>query len=122
VNPLVTIEQGTQVVITKVVRNQLSSITEKDVGRMFRVESHHMDGRQHNRYVSHVSLRDRAGNRHTAIIDQIALCNPNYEPSGKFMVCIACGATFDETKLKNVRGLKDEKACPVCRTLDCTNS
>lgn len=121
-NPLVTIEPGTQVIVTKIVHNQMSSIRENHIGRMFRVETYHLEGRQHNRYVAYVTLKDKQGKSHNAVVDQIALCNPNYEPAGEFIVCIACGATFDEGRLKNVRGLPDEKACPGCSALDCTNS
>lgn len=120
--PYVSIKEGMQVVITRVVKTANTNIGENLVGRMFTIASVQMDGRTHNRYVSNVLLVDKKGSRYHAILDQLESCNPNYEPDGEFKVCIACGATFHESELRRVKGLSNLKSCPVCSTINCTES
>lgn len=120
-NPYVNIEIGSNVIVTKRVLHSKSNVPLDMIGKMFAVQELEYDGRQHNKYVSCIYIRDKKGNQYKAIVDQLASVNPNYEPEGDIIVCTACGATMYDEDLKTVRGL-DERACPNCGTINCTES
>jgi hypothetical protein len=120
-NPSTTIVAGSPVIITKMVYTLKSNVPPTLVGKICTIEDIVWDGRRHNRYVASVTLRDKGGNKWSAVTDQLASLNPNYEPSGNMIVCTSCGGTFDEDHLIKVPHLK-QKACPFCSTLECDKS
>lgn len=119
--PLISIKPGTKVVIKCKAHTNLSQVADKDVGKMFTVKSVDMDGRKHNRYVSGIVLENKKGRKIRASIDELSLCNPNYEPEGEFLVCVGCGATIAESALNKMRNI-GVMACPKCKMLEPTES
>jgi len=121
--PKNTLKPGCKVVVTRVVKHGLTSVTEKDVGKHFTVKGVDLDGRSHNRYIASVTLVRKDGYSVRAIVDQLASCTPNFEPGEDYIVCLGCGATFSRDKIQNVRRFgKQQGACPFCGTLDCDQS
>ncbi len=120
-NPFANIEPGSQVIVTKRVLHGRSNLLDEHVGQLFTIYDVEWDGRNHNRFVSCVYVRDKAGTTYRAIVDQLASVNPNYEPLGELIVCTSCGVTIYEDELAPIRGL-DLKMCPHCKTIDPANS
>ena len=121
-NPYTTLKKGTKVVVHRKSYTEHSGLKTEDVGKIFTVHAWETQGRRHNRYISQVYLKSSKHGDRTATVGEIALCNPNYEPEGEFIVCVGCGATVAETHLKTMKQLANVRSCPSCGMLDPTVS
>lgn len=120
--PYTTLKRNDIVVIHRKTQSQLSNVTENDIGKMFTVITIEHDGRRHNQYIASVYLRSKSGHEIRACIDEMAKCNPNFEPEGEYIVCVGCGATVTDTDLRTIKYLDGVKSCPSCGILDPTSS
>ena len=120
--PYTTLRRHDTVVVYKKTQTQISSVTEDDIGKVFQVQSIELDGRRHNKYIATVYLRNKTGHEVRACIDELARCNPNFEPEGEYIVCVGCGATITDIDLKTIKYLDGIKSCPSCGILEPTVS
>lgn len=121
-NPYTTLEKGVRVVVHRKAYSELSTIRMDDVGKTFEVSGWNCEGRHHNRYISSVYLKSKLHGDRRAIVGELSLCNPNYEPEGEFLVCVGCGATVAEPHLKTLKMLANKRTCPSCGMMDPTVS
>ena len=119
--PYTTLKKGMQVTVVRKTHTNLSQITDKQIGNRYTIMNFDYDGRQHNKYIAYVYLRDKDGLDIRAAIDELATMNPNFEPTGEFIVCVGCGATVQESNLKILKSI-ELKACPKCNMLKPTES
>ena len=117
-----TLHKDTKVVVYRKTHTELSTIVKADVGRMFTVTNIEHAGRKHNKFVAYVYLRGSGGEERRACVDELARCNPNFEPEGEYIVCVGCGATMSDSDLKSLKGLPNIKTCPSCGMLEPTVS
>ena len=120
--PFTTLKRNNEVIVWRKTQSNLSTVVAKDVGKVFTVTSFEYGGRRHNKFISFVYLMDKTGRKVCACVDELSRCNPNFEPDGKFLVCVGCGALVTETELKPVKHLEGESSCPSCGILDPTSS
>jgi len=120
--PYTTLRRDDVVVIWRKTQSHLSNVTSADIGKIFTVTSIEHDGRRHNKYIANIRLCNKQGREIHACIDEVARCNPNFEPEGKYIVCVGCGATITDIELKNTKHLDGIKSCPSCGILEPTSS
>jgi hypothetical protein len=120
--PYTTLKRDDVVVVWRRAESQLSNVSAGDIGKMFTVKVVEYDGRHHNKYISSIFLRGKDGKEIRACIDELARCNPNFEPEGEYIVCIGCGAAVADIDLKIVKHLDNIKSCPACGILEPTSS
>ncbi len=120
--PFTTLRRDNIVVIWRNSHTQLSTVQDEDVNKVFTVVSIEYDGRKHNKYISSIFLRSKSGREVRATIDEIARCNPNFEPEGEYLVCLGCGSTMTDSDCKIIKHLNNMKACPSCGVLEPTVS
>lgn len=120
--PFTTLQRNNIVIVWRKTQSQLSSVQDRDIGKVFIVQNVEYDGRRHNQYICNVLLRNKEGREIRACVDEIARCNPNFEPEGEYVVCIGCGATIADIDLKTIKHLNNVKSCPSCGTLEPTSS
>lgn len=120
--PFTTLKRDVVVAVWRKTHSLLSGVETKDIGKVFMVTGIDYDGRRHNKYISYVYLRSKDGREIRACVDELAQCNPNYEPEGEYMVCVGCGATVACAQWKIIKHLGDVQACPSCGILEPTSS
>jgi hypothetical protein len=120
--PFTTLKRNDKVVIWRNTHSQLSTVEKQDIGKVFTISGVEYDGRRHNKYISYVYLIGRKHREVRATVDELAQCNPNFEPEGEYIVCVGCGATMPEDNLKIIKQLDNVQACPSCGILEPTFS
>jgi hypothetical protein len=109
------VHSGMKVVLTKFTgKSKLHHAEKTAIGKMFSIRNVSLDGRRHNKYIAHVELSDGS----TVPLQDIALCNENFEPAGRFIVCLSCNYHFPENELDSVSGIST-RICPSCFAADC---
>lgn len=119
---LCTLKAGMKVTVWRKTHSEFSTITDIQIGKMFTVKHIEEAGRKHNRYVAFVTLVGAKGKECRACLDELARCNPNFEPEGEFIVCVGCGATVADSDLRGVKDMPELTACPSCGMINPTVS
>ena len=117
-----TLKKDTKVIVYRKTQTELSTVTKEDVGKMFTVANTEHAGRKHNRFIAYVYLRGVKGAERRASVDELARCNPNFEPEGEYIVCVGCGATMSDSDLGVLKGMPEISVCPSCGMLEPTVS
>jgi len=122
IKPYTTLQKNDIVTVWQKSSTGLSSITFSDIGKLFTIVNFEYDGRRHNRYIGYVYLRHKNGHECRACIHELSRCNQNFEPEGKFISCVSCGAVISENDLVPIKQLGGIGSCPGCGTIDPVNS
>lgn len=119
--PFTTLKRDMKVIVYRKTSSSLSTVEQCDIDKMFTITGFDWEGRRHNYYISYVYLKTK-GREIRASINEIAGCNPNFEPEGNFIICVGCGATVTDSDLKRLPRLNGIVACPSCGMLEPTSS
>ena len=120
--PFTTLTNGQRVTVIRKTHSEYSSVCPKHIGKLFTIIGIDWSGRAHNNYISSIIIQNSKDGDIRAVVDELSLLNPNFEPEGNFVVCICCGATMNEQDLKIINHLGGITACPSCGVLEPTQS
>lgn len=77
------------------------------------------DGRKHARFISCIRVSMLStGDVVTVGLDQLMVCDANFEPKYRFLTCLHCGAIVRETSIKITPKLDNKGYCPYCLAHD----
>jgi hypothetical protein len=117
--PFTTVVEGLKVAVVRKVHSEYSNVVLKDHSKkIFTIKGFDYGGRTHNQYICAIYIYHPSCGQISAVLDELALLNPNGEPEGEFVVCVGCGASMAECDMKVLQHLRGIKACPSCGVLE----